>query len=386
VSYGYSKTVKEGQAAIKPVVDGWVQGAADAQAKIRAVVRHVRDDFRYVPFPSVIGLSRPISEILKDKTADNEEKAVLLLAALKAIGIEAMPAVVSGKDSGSVNPKFFSLSQFTHAVVALPKPDGGLEWIDPTISYAPYAFMPWRDSGAGALLIREGQGELVDLPAKVELNTTRLKLTLKPSPDGKAEAELVAELNGEDAIDVREELVPASEAARGDWFKEWLESHRPGAVLQTHSVENLTDLEKPLILKMTFQAPGLVTVADDVFVVKGCVFSCLGTNPLSRASRTHPFYVDRGWNMEEAVVIQPPRPGMEAARMPPAAVAKSAIGSLSLSCSPLGDGGARCLRQFSARRNRWPATENASIRAMYDKIVEADRTTVAFAATQAAGG
>jgi hypothetical protein len=384
VSYGYDKTIKEGQSAIKPVVDGWVQGAASPQEKAAAVVRHVRNDFRYIPYTSVVGASRSIGAILKDKTADNEEKAVLLLAALKTLGIEGQAVLVSGKDSGSVNPKFFSLSQFTHTVVALPKPDGGADYVDPTVSYAPYAFMPWRDSGANALLVKGGQGELIDLPTKTELSTTRYRVTLKPKTDGKAEADVVVELNGEDAMDVREDLVPASETARSDWLKEWLDDRRPGAVLSAQAIENLEDFEKPLLLKLTFQSPGLVTVADDVFAVRGCVLTCLGVNPLSRASRTHPFYVDRGWNVEESVVILPPKEGLEAASMPPIAVAKSAIGNLSLSCSPQGEGGVRCLRQFSARRNRWPATENASVRAMYDKIVQADRTTVAFAA--AAGG
>ena len=381
--YDYSKVIRDGQGALKPVVDGWVQGIAEPAEKIRAIVTHVRNDFRYLPYTSVLGQSRSIEAILKDRTADNEEKGVLLAAALKTQGRDTLLALVSGNDVGSVNPTFFSPSQFTHLMVALPAADGTREWIDPTISFAPYAFMPWRDSGASALLLG-GKGELINLPKKTELNTTRYRLTLKPRSDGKAEAEMTAEFVGEDAIDMRDELVPAAEAARATWLKDWLARRRTGAVLLTWSLENLEAFEKPLTLKMTFEASGLVTIADDVIAVGGCVVSCFETNPLSRSNRTHPFYVDRGWNVEESVSIEPPGTGMRAGQMPPTAVAKSSIGSLSLSCSPSGEGGARCLRQFSARRNRWPATENAQARAMFDKVVQADRTTVAFAAAEAA--
>jgi len=386
VAHDYGKVIKDGQPSIKPLVDGWIQGATDSPAKVRAIVRHVRDDFRFIPDTRVVGASRSVEALIKDKTADNEEKAVLLLAALKAVGVDGLPVLVSGKDVGSLNPKFFSLSQFTHVIAAIPKPDGTKEWIDPTISYAPYAFMPWRDAGAGALLIQWAQGpqpvrgDLVDLPPRMELNTTRYRVTLKPRGDGKADADLQAEFKGEDAIDVRQELVPASETARAEWIKGWLEDHRPGSALQSQAIENLEDVEKPLILKLTFKAPGLVTVADDVFVVHGCVISCLEANPLSRANRVHPFYVDRGWNVEESVVIQPPKDGLTAQQMPPMSAAKSAIGSSSFSCSGQSEGGVRCLRQFAARRNRWPAEENAAARAMFDRIVQADRTTVAFAA------
>src|SRR5262245_43183066 len=48
VSDHYQKSVKEGQGAIKPLVDSWTAGIADPKEKIKAVVRHVRDDFCYV--------------------------------------------------------------------------------------------------------------------------------------------------------------------------------------------------------------------------------------------------------------------------------------------------------------------------------------------------
>jgi transglutaminase-like putative cysteine protease len=379
VKYNYEEVIKGGQKDIKPVADQWVQGLAEPQDKVRAVLRHVQQDFGYIPFSQVVGGSRSIAALLKDKNADNEEKAVLMLAALRALGVESFPALVSGKDEGSVNPKFFSLSQFTHAVAVVPGPGGALQYLDPTISYAPAGFMPWQDSGADALLLRENENGVVSMPVKNELSTTKFKVTVKPRPDAKADLDIEARFSGEDAIELREELIPASESKRNDFMKSWLSKARDGAVLVSWSAENLDKIEEPLVLKIKAEAGGLVTLAEGIQIVQGCVLFCQESNPISKAARQHPFYVDRGWNDSQEVLIVPPT-GMKAAPVPLGSTARSAIGSMSLSCVSHDEEGVVCSRQFIARRNRWAASERESIRTMFDKIVEADRTAVSFQA------
>ena len=154
---------------------------------------------------------------------------------------------------------------------------------------------------------------------------------------------------------------------------------RPGAALVSHSMENLDKLDEPLILKMKAEASGLVTLAEGIQVVQGCVFFCLDSNPISRAARQHPFYVDRGWNVSQEVRIVPPA-GMKAAPMPLGRSAKSTIGTLTMNCVSHDEEGVVCTQQFVARRNRWSATDRDGIRTMYDQIVEADRTAVSFQA------
>ena len=378
----YQYALKEGLSDLKPVVEGWVQGITDPQEKIKAIFRHVQQDFRMLRYREVYGQTHSIKDILKDKVADNEDKAVLLMTALKTIGIESHAALVSGKDGGSLNPKFFSLSQFTHTILAIPQPGGTYQWLDPNVAYVPFGFLPWQDSGAEALLIKDPKGEIVTgemvtLPTKSELSTSRYKSGVKPRQDGKADVEVEAEFLGEDAVDLRAELVPAAEVARKEFLEDWVAEKRNGALLRTYIIENLEDNEKPLRLKLGLEIPGLVTNADEILLVRGCVLTCTESNPISRGPRQYPFYVDRGWNEEETVTIQAPQ-GMKAAQAPPAHSTKSAVGNLVFTCFPQGDEAFKCARIFVARRNRWPASEQANIHAMFDKIVEADRTTVAF--------
>ena len=373
----YQDAMKTGLSDIRPVVEGWVQGVTDPQEKIKVVFRHVQRDFRYRPYLNVYGSSRSIKSMLKDKFADNEDKAVLLMTALKAIGIDSYTALVSGKNGGSLNPKFFSFSQFTHTVVAVPQAGGSYQWLDPTVSYAPFGFVNWKDSGAEALLIKEGKGEMVTLPAKNELSATRYKVVVKPRKDASAAVDVEAEFIGEDAIDLREDLMPAAETARKEYLEKWLAKKRNGAHLNSYALQDLEDQDKSLRLKLSFDAPSLVTNADEIVLVRGCVLTCEESNRISRGARQYPFYVDRGWNEDESVVIQAPE-GMKASEAPPSFNTKSVVATLTFSCMSQGEQSMRCSRTFVARRNRWPASEQANVRAMFDKIVEADRTKVAF--------
>jgi len=373
----YQKAYKLDEVSMKQTVASWTQGLSNPNDRIKEVYRRVQEDFRYVPYADVYGRTSSIASMLKEKAADNEDKAVLLIAALRSMGIQANLALVVGKHKGQLYPTYPSLSQFSHVIVAVPQPDGSAFWLDPTVTYAPFGFMPWQDSGAGALYITDDGSALINLPRKDEISATRYDINLKPRPDGKADLDVLAEYEGEDAIEMRQELAPAAESARTSYLQEWLREARPGATLRSHQLENLEAIDKPLRIRMGIEASDLVTKADDLMLVRGCVLECEDVNPISRGERLHPFYVDIGWNDRQTVTVVPPA-GMKSASPPAPATARSAIGSLTFACSAQTDGSVRCERRFVVPRNHWTADQHAGIRAMYDKIVEADRTSVAL--------
>ncbi|HEU4401611.1 MAG TPA: DUF3857 domain-containing protein [Candidatus Polarisedimenticolia bacterium] len=381
----YHEAAKKGQSALKGLVEEWTRGIADPRERIKTVVRHVRRDFAYLPYGSVFGSSRSLESILADRSADNEEKAVLLAAALKALGVDSWIALVSGKDKGGLlNPKFFSLSQFTHAVVALPGAGGTMQWIDPTITYAPFDFMSWKDSGAGALLLKNDQGELVHLPDTSTPSATKYKVTVTVNADGGADLAVEAEYLGEDAVDRREDLAPAAETARLSYLQAWLAAKRPGAALRSHSIENLEEVDRPLRISMQIDAPDLLTTAEGVLLIRACVLSCVDSNPISAGGRRYPFFVDRERREEEEVLLEP-APGMRAGETPAPIIAQSDLATLTFHCAEEEHGAVRCSRQLLLRKVRLPANAQGGIRAMYDTIVDADRTTIPFEETGAAG-
>jgi hypothetical protein len=375
--YFYRGTYLLDEVAVKQAVASWTKGIPDQKDQMKAIFRHVQEDFRYIPSDDVYGQASSIASMLKAKAADNEDKGILLMAALRSMGVRAQLALVVGRRKGRLNTAYPSLSQFSHVIVAVPQPDGSALWLDPTVTYAPFGFMPSQDSGAGALYITDEGSALINLPIKTETNGTRFAITARPGSGGMTELDVVAEYEGEDAIAMRQEIVPVAEAARTTFLEGWLREARPGAALRSHEFENLEALDKPLRIKMTVEAPGLVTRADDLMLVRACILECRDVNPLSKQDRRYPFYVDLDWNERQTVTVMPPA-GMKAARPPAAAAAKSAIGALFFTCASQAEGAVRCERLLMVPRNHWPADKGTGIRAMFDSIVEIDRTNVAL--------
>jgi len=377
VGYYYAKAGEDGQTELRHLVGGWLEGITDRQETIAAIVRHVRNDLRLIPWATTIGRTRTLDKILQDMSADNEEKAVVLQAALKVAGIDSHVALVAGRDHGILNPEFFSLSQFTHAVVAIPNADGGLQWIDPTVSYAPLDYVPWQDSEASALIIRGLEGELVELPRNADTGKTRYKVAVTPHLDGRAELDIEAEYEGQDAVEMRQRLAPVGEKEREEFLADWLHKRLPGATLVTQSIEKLQDLEEPLELNLKATASGVVTVADNAVLVKGNLLSGYESNPIGNANREHDLCVDRGWNQGETVVIAPPE-GMEAGEVPPTASANAGVARISFRCYTNMEGAVECSRVFGAPRKRWPPSRFESLRKLMDRLVEVDSTVIAF--------
>lgn len=378
-SHYYDAAAKEGQPELRNLVRSWTDGIADLDSRRDAVVRHVRNDFKFVPWTTVVGQARSMQTVVREMVADNEEKAVLLKAALKTLGIEADLALVSGKDSGDINPNFFSLSQFTHTIVGLRQPDGSLTWIDPTVSYAPAFFVPWKDAGAKALLLQGRKGSLIDLPAKQESSRTRYEIEVMVTGGSNAELKVEAEYSGEDAIDMRTRLAPVGSDSRTGYLVDWLNERVPGAQVSALEFDNLEDDSQPLTIKFNLSGAGVVTIADDVVLVRGCILSGIGSNPITSTNRRHPLQVDRGWNIQESVVVQAPE-GMEIREFPPSTEVNANVARLSFSCRSTVEGGARCSRVFTAPRRQWPPNALANLMKLYDKMLEVDRTTLAFQA------
>jgi hypothetical protein len=376
----YEAVIKDGQGSLKSLAKEWTQGLSDRDAMVRAIVSHVQRDFRYMPSEDVYGGSRRIDDLVKDRSADNEEKAVLLAGALQAVGVKASIALVAGRDHGPLYQNFYSLSEFSHGIVYVPEGDGG-RWIDPTVTWAPFGFLSWRDAGAGALLLKPGGGTTVMLPLVTGVGLTRYDATLRPLADGSADVEGTVLFDGEDAVEMREELIPASDSERHDMVADWLERCRPGSALVDHSIEDLDDVDKPLRLKIRIHVHGLVTRADEVLMVAACVFDCYSGNPLSHGARTQPFFVDRGRRRMETVTLVPPE-HFAAISLPESGTASSAIGAMTFGCEKKDDGSVSCVRAFTLPRDHVPATEADGVRAMFDTIVGLDRSGIAFEATQ----
>ena len=172
---------------------------ANAADPIRALARFAQRDVRYVAVEIGIGGYQPhaAGEIFTNRFGDCKDKATLLRAMLKEVGVESYYVLVH-TTRGMVDPTFPSVHAFNHVISAIRIPrerakglDGVIEHprlgtlllFDPTSTTTPFGQLPQYLQASRGLLVTESGGELIDLPAHAP-ESSALRRTAKLELDG----------------------------------------------------------------------------------------------------------------------------------------------------------------------------------------------------------
>jgi transglutaminase-like putative cysteine protease/tetratricopeptide (TPR) repeat protein len=146
--------------------------APEAEARRDYIARVVQRLHREVRYTGVeFGAARLIpefpSETLRRKFGDCKDKSTLLVAALRASGIDAYLALLAAGDDQDISPELPGLGMFDHAIVHIPAAIAGEPdlWIDATAEHARVGTLPAADSDRLALVIRAGEKTLTRTPA-----------------------------------------------------------------------------------------------------------------------------------------------------------------------------------------------------------------------------
>jgi hypothetical protein len=136
---------------------------------IARIVERLHREVRYtgVEFGAARLIPEYPSETLRRRFGDCKDKSTLLVAALRASGIDAYLALLSAGDDQDISPELPGLGMFDHAIVFVPGAgtDGADLWIDATAEYARVGTLPAQDADRLALIVRAGTRELTRTPA-----------------------------------------------------------------------------------------------------------------------------------------------------------------------------------------------------------------------------
>jgi TonB family protein len=167
-------TLAEPQAAATPVIRAKAKeltaGLSSNSEKARALYNFVAMKFRYISISLGVGRYRPHSaeEVLANQYGDCKDKHTLLVALLKAEGIEAWPALIGA--GLKLNAEVPSPAAFNHVITVIPE-NGNYVWLDTTAEVAPYGFI--------SQVIRDEQALVIPNSGKAFLQKTPVN---PPSP------------------------------------------------------------------------------------------------------------------------------------------------------------------------------------------------------------
>lgn len=146
------------------------------EERVLAAIRFVQDEIRYLGLEEGSGSHRPRAPevVLARRFGDCKDKALLTVALLARLGVEAHVALVNTSARGLVEGKLPSPYDFDHVIVRLLL-DGRPCWVDPTASHQGGSLanltLPRFDR---ALLVREGTNGLVPIPFQAPEEPTRV--------------------------------------------------------------------------------------------------------------------------------------------------------------------------------------------------------------------
>jgi tetratricopeptide (TPR) repeat protein len=133
------------------------------EEKVRALHRLVIEGTRYVGLEFGIHGYKPykVTQILQRRFGDCKDKASLLVALLREVGIAADLVLLRTRRSGHVDPEPASLAIFDHAIAYVPSMD---IYLDGTAEFAGMAELPGQDQGVMALHVSANGVRLTDTP------------------------------------------------------------------------------------------------------------------------------------------------------------------------------------------------------------------------------
>lgn len=191
----------EASPAIKDKVAALTAGKNSALQKMQALGEFVQHDIRYVAIELGIGgwQPHPAPDVFSHRYGDCKDKATLMRAMLRELGIESYHVVINTQ-RGSITLDTPAHHGFNHAILAIKVPDGlndpaliatlphpklgKILFFDPTDELTPFGQIRGPLQANYALLVTPSGGELIALPQQPSaMNSIQRsgKLTLEPT-------------------------------------------------------------------------------------------------------------------------------------------------------------------------------------------------------------
>src|SRR5262245_1992221 len=312
--------------------------------KIRAIAAFVQQTkYVAVSFNETRGggyTPRRSDEVLAKNYGDCKDKATLMRALLRAVGIDAYLVTITADDRTYVRPEWASPMQFNHAIVAVRVSDsidgptviqtknlGRLLIFDPTDSFTPVGDLPLDEQGSYALIVAGEQGALIQMPV-VSATANRIESTVEAVLDaaGHLDARVQRRYYGQSAVALRttEKLKGAAELKKR--FERAYYRRLPATSLSAISTEPHTE-ESALDLKLNVAVDRFGQVMQGrLFVVRPGILTSGGEYNFASKQRTAPVKLEADLRRDSIVIKLPA--GFELDELPRPAKIESPYGTL----------------------------------------------------------
>ncbi len=362
--------------------------------KIRAIANYVQN-IQYISIQTGLGRGggyRPHSsaEVLAKSYGDCKDKANLMRAMLKVVGIDAIPVSIYSGDPNYVRASWPSPQQFNHCIIAVKVSDqtqgstiiqhatlGRLLIFDPTDEETPIGDLPFHLQGSLALIDSKTETDLVRMPVTPpEMNQLERIATLQLSPEGGISGHIKELANGQTAASLRSEFRGLSKPDYTVTIEKWLARGVTSARLnKIEPTENTGDGGFSLNLEFTANTYGQL-MQNRLLVFKPVVVARREALALTAATRKHPVVLHAN-AYSETVRVQLPS-GFVVDELPDPVKLQTAFGSYVTSYE-VKDNELVFKRSLSQQAKTIAPSDYEAVRKFFESIRAAENAPVVLA-------
>ena len=211
--YG-NKTYRKLEAGyeVKEILDSIIKPGMSQQQKVETIYNYLTREIKYsyVTFLQSGYVPKDPGQTLCSRLGDCKDVATLMITMLRQVGVESYYVLVKTNDyfHQEVLPSLY----FNHAIAGYYI-DGKLHFLDMTTDFYPYYILPTMDANAWALLIKDGEKDLIRLPSDnldSSKNKTEINVNAKLNTDRSADISVTAVHPGSTGGNIREYLTQSN--------------------------------------------------------------------------------------------------------------------------------------------------------------------------------
>ena len=359
--------------------------------RIQAISRYAQS-VNYISIQMSIGRGggyRPhaAADVFNKNYGDCKDKANLMRAMLKAVGVESYPVVIYSGDPNRVRPEWPSPQQFNHAIIAVKVGDetqastivkhpslGRLLIFDPTDDDTPVGDLPDHEQGSFALIVAGDAGELMKMPVTPpEANRLERTVEAELDADGALTAKVSERSFGQAAVEERRVFKRAARPQYVKYIERWVTQTAPSAnVLKSEPNDDSHGAK--FALDVEFKSPNYAQLMRGrLMVFKPAIVSRRSSVFLTEAKRKHPVVLGSE-AYDETVRIKLPE-GFDVDEMPDAVEVNQPFGNYAAKCE-VKDGRLIFRRSLALRAGTIPVEQYASVRSFFERIRAVEQTPV----------
>lgn len=277
--------------AIINKVNELIKDKLSSEEKIKALSNFVIQKIRYVAVEYGQAGYEPhkAEDIFRNKYGDCKDQAILLVAMLRHAGFTAFPVLIPTKECYNLNEDFPSMF-FNHAIAAVALGEK-IVFVDATAETCAFGDLPPGDQNRKVLLLKDTGYEILDTPLfPAEHNLIKHLLSIRINDDETLSANKIVFPYGVYDLSQRYWLLFTMPQLIRDQLEKKIQEISIGAILEDYKIENLDNLNKPVVLSYSFKGPEYFTTAGKLRIFPQ--LTGLDSALVSKDKRSYPIEFD----------------------------------------------------------------------------------------------